>query len=546
MTRPAPERTTVVMAADWPVVAVASPDQVRSVPVAVVHANRVVACSVHARAAGVQVGLRRRETQRRCPEVVIYERDRAAEARRYEVVAAALDALTPRIEIETPGWCSFATRGPSRYFGGDEAMSLRLVELMADALQGVTAVQVGTADTRFAAIQAAFEAGPGEARVVASGATAAFLAPLPIGVLLRTGGGAGSSAAKSAQAELAEAVHVLTRLGLTSLGDFAELTVDDVAGRFAAVGLTAHRQARGEESRLAAWREPPSDLEVSIDLDPPVERVDQAAFIAKALADEFCGALGARGLTCSRVGIGGVTERGEELVRLWRGEGSLSAGAIADRMRWQLDGWLSGTNGVRPNAGLVRLWLSPDQVMAATGRQMGFWGEQTHNTERAVRAVARTQGILGEGSVTVAEPAGGRSPAELMARVPAEAVDLADRVGRTVRMQRAQGSWPGQIPRPFPMVVHSAPARVEVCDEANAAVRVGPRGIISDPPASVGIASQPPVAVTAWAGPWLVDERWWDPSRHRRSARLQVLLADGTALLLICRRGVWYREAVYA
>ncbi|NIS33406.1 MAG: hypothetical protein GWN73_23965, partial [Actinobacteria bacterium] len=38
-------------------------------------------------------------------------------------MAAALDDVTPRIEITRPGTCAFATRGPSRYFGGDEAVA---------------------------------------------------------------------------------------------------------------------------------------------------------------------------------------------------------------------------------------------------------------------------------------------------------------------------------------------------------------------------------------------------------------------------------------
>jgi protein ImuB len=31
--------------------------------------------------------------------------------------------------------------------------------------------------------------------------------------------------------------------------------------------------------------------------------------------------------------------------------------------------------------------------------------------------------------------------------------------------------------------------------------------------------------VRAWAGPWCIDERWWDALAHRRRARLQVVLA---------------------
>ncbi|HIM65562.1 MAG TPA: DNA polymerase Y family protein, partial [Acidimicrobiia bacterium] len=57
-------------------------------PAAVLAAGRVVAASAAARSAGVAVGQRRREAQARCPVVVVLERDEAAEARRFEVVAA--------------------------------------------------------------------------------------------------------------------------------------------------------------------------------------------------------------------------------------------------------------------------------------------------------------------------------------------------------------------------------------------------------------------------------------------------------------------------
>lgn len=49
---------------DWPVLAVEIVDGVPATgPVAVLHANRVAACSAPARAAGVRRGLRRREAQ---------------------------------------------------------------------------------------------------------------------------------------------------------------------------------------------------------------------------------------------------------------------------------------------------------------------------------------------------------------------------------------------------------------------------------------------------------------------------------------------------
>ncbi|TBL23832.1 DNA polymerase Y family protein, partial [Verrucosispora sp. SN26_14.1] len=54
-----------------------------------------------------------------------------------------------------------------------------------------------------------------------------------------------------------------------------------------------------------------------------------------------------------------------------------------------------------------------------------------------------------------------------------------------------------------------------------------------------------PVEIVGWAGPWPVDERWWDPVEACRRARFQVSLADGSALLLAVDAGRWLVEAVY-
>jgi protein ImuB len=51
--------------------------------------------------------------------------------------------------------------------------------------------------------------------------------------------------------------------------------------------------------------------------------------------------------------------------------------------------------------------------------------------------------------------------------------------------------------------------------------------------------------VVAWAGPWLSDERWWDPAAHVRRARLQLLLTDGRAVLVSCENHAWSIEGWY-
>jgi protein ImuB len=512
-------RSTVVWVPDWPVVSAG----LAGVPAAVVYANRVIACSAPARMEGVRRGLRRREAQGRCPELTVVEHDPGRDARAFEPVAAAVEQLTPRVEIVRPGLCAFATRGPSRYFGGDELLAVKVRATVP------VPCEVGVADGRFAATLAARSggqaAGPNAGTVIDRGGSPAFLAPFPVTALERP--------------ELAD---LLGRLGVRTLGSFASLPGADVVARFGPDGAIAHRLARGLDERPLAARVPPPDLAVVRLLDPPAERVDVAAFAARALASELHEALAARALSCTRVLIEAETEHGEALARLWRHDGALTAGAIAERVRWQLDGWISSG---ATTSGLTLIRLVPDEVIPASGRQLGFWGGSAEADDRAGRALARVQGMLGVDQVVTPVLTGGRGPADRIRLVPwgdareddAEAITLGNR--KSLPRQN-DGPWPGQVPAPAPGVVHPEPLPVDVVDAADRTVVVTGRGLLTAEPARVNDE-----VVTGWAGPWPVDERWWDPAAHRRRARLQVVTEAG-AYLIAVEGGCWFIEAEYA
>ena len=494
-------RTLAVWYPDWPVVAAGYS---AADPVVVVEANVVVACSAAARAFGVQTGLRRREAQARCPEAEVLAADPGRDARAFEPLVVAVEAFGPAVEIVRPGVCALPTRGPSRYFGGDDALVARVGEAVAGA-------RVGVADGPFAAILAARRS-----RVVPPGQSAAFLALLPVAVL--------------GDPDLAD---LLRRLGLRTLGDLARLDAAAVLGRFGPAGARAHRLARGLDERPLEARVPPPDLAVTVELDPPVERVDAAAFAAKTLADELTARLAARGLACARIRVEAETEHGESLVRLWRHDGALTATAMAERVRWQLDGWLStGTT----TAGLTMLRLAPDEVHPDDGHQLGFWGSPAAD-DRVGRALARVQGLLGHEAVTLAVIDGGRGPGDQVTLVP---------WGDPLAPEHpADAPWPGALPSPSPATVHPQPVPAEVVDEDGAPVGVGGRGLASAAPVRLSVSGDRWTEVVAWAGPWPVEERWWDPRARRRRARWQVTTAAGAAHLLSLEGGRWSVEATY-
>lgn len=339
-----------------------------------------------------------------------------------------------------------------------------------------------------------------------------------------------------------ELCGLLERLGLKTLGAFVQLPAPDVLARFGSQGLSAHRRASGTEEHLVNPRIGRPELELHEDLDPPTARCDVAVFAGKGLADRMAEALQVHGLACTKVAIEAVTEDGQTLTRTWRLDGGFSPGAIAQRVRWQLDGWLTGTAQGPPRGPLVRLGLIPQELTADRGVQLSFWGGRTEPGRRAAQGVARLQGLLGPQAVMVAEYRGGRGPAERFRLVPAGSVDL---LNRSIAPPSAgEAPWPGSLPAPSPALVFSERHRVGILDGRGNRLQVR-NGHLSSQPAQMALEGGRRLPVIQWAGPWPVHERWWDPATCRRLVRMQVLCADHSAYLVAFEDQSWWLEASY-
>ncbi|MGW3076299.1 MULTISPECIES: DNA polymerase Y family protein [unclassified Kitasatospora] len=568
-------RVLVVWCPDWPVVALTGDD-----PVAVTEGGRILACSAGAREAGVRQGQRLKLAQRLCPSLELRDRDPEAETRRFEPVVAAVEAFTPRVEVIRPGLCAIPVKGPGRYFGGEEALAAKVGRAVADALgqplvpdavPGAVAVpvaapvearpvearsvearsatapqaQVGVADGLFAAVLAA-RAGV----LVPAGRTAEFLAPYPVSAL-----------GDEALAEL------LGRLGLPTVGAFAALPAESVADRFGPSGTVAHRLARGLQPRPLVPREEEPDLAVEQRFDPPELLAEPLVFVARTLAEQLHQRLAGAGLTCRRVAVEVACADGRTASRLWGHEGRLSATALAERVRWQLQAWqgagtFAGTSegasarndqssdpssdpssarGSDPSSapdgqvGFTLLRLAPDGLSPDQGRQLALWGQAVAD-DRVERAVARVQAVLGHAGLRRIEPAGGRGPGEQVVKVPwGEPYEAA---------VPADAPWPGRLPEVWPAVVLREPASVRVLDGAGRPVTVDGRAGVSARPALVVVRGREE-RVDGWTGPWPAVEYWWDQSLARRRARFQVVVGGGRALLLTVEGGAWYLEAGY-
>ena len=181
--------------------------------------------------------------------------------------------------------------------------------------------------------------------------------------------------------------------------------------------------------------------------------------------------------------------------------------------------------------------------------QPSFFGGTSEADRRAARAVVKVQERLGIEAVVVGRLQGGRDPAGQSVLVPWGSPDAgaggggAGPGGAGAGASPAGAPWPGRLPPPAPSDVLRAPPRAELVDAEGSAMVVSGRGLLAAPIDRLSIGGGPWEQVVAWAGPWPVTERWW--SVRRRTARMQVVTADGVARLLRTERGQWWVEAIY-
>ncbi len=213
------------------------------------------------------------------PELAVETPD-GATWRRSLALLDALETLCPFTELVRLGLYVLPARAPSRAFGGEAAVLAALAATVRE-VSGFEPL-LGVADGLFSA-----EAAARSAVVVAPGASEAFRRALPLESLGRP--------------DLATTGR---RLGLRTVGAFADLEPGRVAERFSrAIGIL-HRVARGELSELPGQRD--AALARRLARRHDAERVDeQRGFFGQRAAGEER-ARAAAGRVRRRLGPGAV------------------------------------------------------------------------------------------------------------------------------------------------------------------------------------------------------------------------------------------------
>ncbi len=485
----------------FPMWSLTRPDAPPDEPVLIVD-DRVTGATPDVLDAGVSLGSPRREAEALAPFATVLIRDVAEEALRFEMVAAAIEDLVPRVEIVAPGLVFVPISGAVRFYGGEEPLAERIAkeleELVGDRRGGEALL--GIADGPFAARWAAASAVVGEPHVIKD--TLGFLSRLDLSTLRETMGGD-------------EMIDTFRWLGIATLGDLSRLPRETLASRFGNLGLQAHRLASGEDRQVDP-RDIQLELGVEMSFEDPLESLDSVAFACRNLSERLHKKLRTVGISPHTVTITAHAADGSSRERVWRSADPFTEKGLTDRVWWQLQAWVE-TAGVP--GGIIGLAIIPADL-SGEGRQLGLLTDESSMIE-AERALARAQAILGPEGVVQGRRQGGRLPGE---RVTWSRWGESPMEGE----RDPEAPWPGATPSPAPALVPPGldPIEVEWDGGMPSRVRLGSRW-------------EP---VLTWSGPWRLSGRWWVGESD--TDRYQLVTSVG-AFLCVVSKGRAFLAGVY-
>jgi len=341
-----------------------------------------------ARALGVRRGMPLGTAHRLAPEATFLDPDPRADTDAIEAAFERLGTFSPAVagsgDPVDPafGLLEAQVDGLEALWGPEPVLVERVVAALAPSLAGPA--RSGIAGARFAATVAAGLAPPGALVAVPAGGEAAFLAPLPAGLLTPD---------REVRARLA-------RFGLARIGQVAELPTSALVARFGEEGARVGARARGEEIEAFRPRRAPERLRLALPIDPPVTELESVRFVLRRLANALAASLAGRGLAADRarlvlthdLAFAPAGTPGELVVETRFPEPTADPEAVERLLLARLE-------RTPPPAAVERLDLELGGASPASGQQLPLFVPQALHDARLGWQLARLALTYGEGRV---------------------------------------------------------------------------------------------------------------------------------------------------
>lgn len=479
-------------------------------------AARLIAATRRGRRGALRPGMTLSQARALLPKLQVRARDPECERTAQEALLEVAESFSPRFEDAGEGVVYLDIEGLERHYAPEEAASpatgaeMQAAEtalgrdLMAAAERkaGLPA-WAGIASSKLGARIAA-ERQPSPT-IVPVGRESHFLAPLPLAHLAPEAG-----------------VHqTLSRWGIRSIGSFAALSANEVAGRLGKAGQELHERARGIDSRPIVPHQPGELFSEGMDFDWPLDSLEPFLFVARAALDRLCTRLDSRGLACIQLELtlrlepDGLVERSIALPAPSRDVKTLLTLVRLDLEREP------------PGAPVIGFTFKahPDRPRAA---QLTLFGPAALSPDKMATSLARLFALLGSDGIGRCQPLDSHVPShfELLQFEPPPPPTIRPEVPRSRGLLAVRCLRP-----PIPLVVRSAGGKI-------LAIRPRPRNA---PAEKLG----GPVRVAS--GPWSIDESWW--SEHetvdRRYWDVELESGDIYRIYRDQSTGDWFADGVY-
>jgi protein ImuB len=465
-----------------------------------VERGRVVDCTLTAAALGVRRGMTLVQAQAVATDARTVFDDPAADARVWAEVLAALDAVSPIVEDAGLGRAFLEMHG----IAGEPAAWLAAVRHVILTLRHDLPLRVGLGPNRFVAYAAA-SCGDG---IVCDRNPAAFLAPLPLGLLSHGDTGA-----------MDERVRERLRLlGVNTLGELAALPHGPFVRRFGLDAAAWHDLARGIDDRPLKPRARALQVDRALYGEGEASSEEQVLFALRTLVGWVVDDLCAAGKRAGRLVLQLDCEDGETRELTTRvAQPTAVPRALFELLRARLE-------GIVLTAPVVGLRLVAEEL-ASGGVALSLFAASDPDPDAIGVVLARLDAALGEGKALRARVCEG---ARIERRFTVEPF--------TLEALATSGPQP-ELPEP------TAAATLQLRIVAPRPIEVR---VIDGAPRFVG---SPPQHVVDIAGPWRVEEGWWAASTGEGSPLVRDeydLYLDDGALLRIAREGdEWNVRGIY-
>lgn len=493
-----------------------SEPELRSEAIAIVEGNGsrayVAVASKRARKMGIRSGMSLPQARAILPRLIARSRDSECESAAQEALLEVAESLSPRVEDAEDGMVFLDLEGLERIYPERSDGSSWEDRFVSDAFRQADAaglpIWIGIASSKLAARVAAES--PHTPVIVPAGAEPRFLAQLPLERL---------------DPEL-EVVTTLTRWGLKSIGDLANLPEAEVATRLGEAGRRLHMAARGIDSRPIIPHVPPPQFREGTELEWPLVAIEPFLFVARAAIERLCQRMERLGYACRRLEIAMRLEPDGHHHR------AIDLPAPTRDVKTLLTLLKLDVESAPPGAPIAAFTLiaNPDQPRRA---QMSLFGPLEISPDRLATTIARLAALVGEDRVG--------SPRMVNSHTPS-----------AVAVERFDPPPPPKMKRdPSPnrglLAIRALrpPMELEVIIEEKA----GPQSELRptrvralEPKKTIPLDGLVRIA----SGPWTLEETWWDEFPVSREY-WDLELARGGIYRVYrdTNSGRWFADAVY-